>query len=254
MTQERKITGASASSLLIAPGPRFVNHTRRFGVSTDPIADVPNGVQNGDILIMCFAAVAGGLTGNLVTPSGWTTIVNRQTNSSLCQSVVSWRVSDGSEPSTYTWDIGFNSRYQCCMMRWDNIFAAPGDFIGQVTNNGTPNQQTIVQSSITSTRDDSVLISTYGCLSSQNPDPGPGVPPPEHDNIVYAEQTTSGSDNTHIVGWEKIPTAAATGTRTWTQTNSLNAHSGGMFILQPHLGTLTEFDDVADVSQAQVVD
>lgn len=255
MTQERKLIAGAQSELIFPDGPRFVNHSLHVSTASSTIAtgQKPNGTQEGDLLVSCISCVTGNTPGSLGSPAGWTNKFNfNNSNGVLNQTIIEWKVAGASEPSEYTWSIGFNGSQNITILRFDNIFAAAPDFIGagaQVasTTQGIPTP--IVVGDISSTRDDSWLIGLYTSFAV-----GDFVTPaPEFTQVINNSLATVGNDCNSCVAIMKLPTAGATGTRSWDRPTE-RASTACHFVLQPHTGALHVFTDVADVSQDQEVE
>jgi hypothetical protein len=154
----------SASAAHVAPvyqsvAEKNASDTGAYGTWS---VNKPSGVAVGDLLLLCIASDGFTKGVEIVTPAGWTNLVNETPTAGDGQNYfVAWRIADGSEGSSFSGSVpGSGGFWACCCARFSGCdtttpIDASADTV-HTTADSAP--QTVVSPSITTTVDNTLLV------------------------------------------------------------------------------------------------
>jgi hypothetical protein len=118
------------------------------------VITVPSGVQIHDSLIAAIAV--DGSASTITPPAGWTLLRNSNNATVGARSAVYWRLADGTEPATYTWNLDSSRFVSGAMLSYSgaNVFVPPSN----ATTNTTAASTTINGSATNTTYEAGVVL------------------------------------------------------------------------------------------------
>jgi PKD repeat protein len=183
---------------------------------------VPAGVVPGDVLVAQFT------TNNAPTvsaaPAGWSTVAPRLTVGSGAALFAYYHVVTGAEPASYTWTLSAAQKWNAGMTDFHGVnTAAPFDTAATTAVDTSYSRSTLAVPGVTTVTPGAMLVGGVGADSS-----GVAVTPPSGTTEAFESSGAQVSELVH----QALPTAGATGTRTWTYASAA-ASTGWVRALRP---------------------
>lgn len=191
--------------------------------SGNPAVAVPTNIQ-GDILI-CAGAYFSGSGATLTAPAGWTLIDGGNTANSHLPVAAWYKISNGSEPGTYTWTAGGSPFYAMAIVCYRGVDA--NNPIDDHNNQSSASTTAPTAPSINANTASDVLLTLLTCNNVTNL-AGPGG-----QNQRVLKQWASGTNDALYFGDQNLTASGATGTRAGSC--SITGASGTAITLRPTL-------------------
>jgi hypothetical protein len=169
----------------------------------------PTGTGAGDVLVACFALNGGGVAAN-GAPAGWSTIatVPGSTNPRVYGY---YRVAGATEPATYTWTLSSSVKNAGGIARYVGVdLAQPLD--GGPTTAAATSGTSAVLPGVTTSAPNAMLV---GCIGIDSSSTGAVITSP-----AGMTQAWDIGGKRHELADGIVGVAGATGTRTWTMSQS----------------------------------
>jgi hypothetical protein len=198
--------GALALSFALAPATAraaisFVaasNAASNGGGTTSLSITKPAGVASGDVMLATVAAMG---TGALTAPSGWAAVQDTTLSTTMRQ-ITYYRVAGGSEPTSYSWELGSKRQASGGISDYRGVNAtAPIDASASTT--GASGNATI--SSVTTSAANDMVMGAVGVATATSVTPDASMT--ERYDVASPSTTTEAADFTQA-------TAGATAAKT----------------------------------------
>jgi hypothetical protein len=197
--------GALAIGFAIAPATAqaaisFVAATSGSGGEKTLAITKPTGVASGHVMVATITATG---TGALTAPSGWTAIKDTTLSSTIRQ-VTYYRVAGGSEPASYSWELGSKRQASGGIGDYSGVNnTAPIDASSATT--GASGNATIP--SVTTSAANDVVIGAVGVATATSVTPDASTT--ERYDVASPSTTTEAADFTQAVAGATTAKTAA---------------------------------------------
>lgn len=190
--------------------------------------NVPAGTATGDVMIASVAVLPPAVT--IIPPAGWTSLnrVDQSAGNASTQEIF-YRVAGGSEPASYTWTFsGAIGGAAGGILDYSGVdTTSPIDVYG---GNPTPSSTSHTASSLTTTVDNAMVISTHSFSSSETWTPPAGMA----EEVDAASLTTPDAAGISLEMNDVIQaTAGATGDKTATAGGNADTGVAQLLALKP---------------------